>query len=153
MKLSFDEFPDPPENLNFGEVHLRFVQIFPCDPSRDFVPYYHFRILILENTDVGHINFRVGDTEHIRRAAGHIGYGIDETFRGHRLAFQACRAIAPFVRLFYDVVLITSDPGNIASIRTIERLGARLIDEMTVPENDPHYERGSRIKKRYQWEP
>jgi tagatose 1,6-diphosphate aldolase len=69
------------------------------------------------------------------------------------LAFQACRAIAPFVRSFYSTVIITSDTDNQASIRTIERLGASFVDEIAVPPHDPQYQRGSRGKRRYRWTP
>jgi len=51
------------------------------------------------------------------------------------------------------VVTITCDPDNWASRRTIERLGAELVDEVAVPADDPHYQRGSRTKKRYRWTP
>ena len=112
---------------------------------------YHFRILAADDLDVGHINFRVGSTEHVRVCAGHIGFEIREQFPGHGYAFQACRAIAPFVRSVYDSVTITCDPDNQASRRTIERLGASFTDEVPVPEHDPHYQRGSRSKRRYRW--
>ena len=39
------------------------------------------------------------------------------------------------------------------SIRIIERLGARFTDEVPVPPHDPHFQRGSRRKRRYQWRP
>lgn len=143
----------PPETLSFGEVGLHFVRVVPGDPSRDFVPAYHFRILLADGSDVGNVNFRVGDAEHVRVCAGHIGFEIREQFRGHGYAFQACRAIAPFVRLVSGAVTITCDPDNVASIRTIERLGASFTDEVSVPPHDPHYKRGSRTKKRYVWTP
>jgi predicted acetyltransferase len=66
---------------------------------------------------------------------------------------QACHAIAPFVRSIYRSVTITCDPDNLASRRTIERLGAKFVDEVAVPPHDPHYQRGSRIKRRYRWTP
>ena len=143
----------PPEPLAFGEVSLRFVRVIPGDPAREFVPAYHFRILLADSSDVGHINFRVGDTGHVLVCAGHIGFEIHETFRGHGYALQACRAIAPWVRTIYEAVAITCDPGNQASRRTIERLGARFINEVPVPPHDPHYQRGSRTKRRYRWMP
>jgi tagatose 1,6-diphosphate aldolase len=65
-----ESFPNPPDTLSFSEVRLRFVRVVPGDPSRDFVPAYHFRILVTDGSDVGHINFRVGDTEHVRVCAG-----------------------------------------------------------------------------------
>jgi predicted acetyltransferase len=148
-----DLLPVPCESLSFGEVTLRFVRVVPGDDSRGFVPYYHFRIITDDGADVGHINFRVGDTEHVLFCAGHIGFEVGESFRGRRVAFQACCAIAPFVRSFYETVTITSDPDNHASIRTIERLGASFVDEVAVPPHDAQYQRGSRSKKRYRWKP
>jgi tagatose 1,6-diphosphate aldolase len=148
-----DTLQTPRDDPAFGQVKLRFVRIVPGDPARDFVPAYHFRILLADDTDVGHINFRVGNTEHVRICAGHIGFEILEPFRGHRYAFEACRAIAPFVRSVYEAVMITCDPENQASRRTIERLGAAFIDEVLIPAHDPHYKRGSRSKRRYKWVP
>jgi|SRR5579872_679047 len=147
-----DIFQTPPDSLSFGKARLHFVQIKPGDLPRGLVPAYHFRILLANGADVGHINFRVGDTEHVRISAGHIGYEIRQEFRGHRYAFEACRAIAPFVWSVYKAVTITCDPDNLASIRTIERLGARFIDEVAVPTRDPHFKH-SRRKRRYEWKP
>ncbi|MCW5558602.1 MAG: GNAT family N-acetyltransferase [Verrucomicrobiae bacterium] len=148
-----DLLPVPPEFLAAGEVTLLFSRIVPGEPALGFVPYFHFRIITTEGSDVGHINFRVGNTEHVRLCAGHIGFEIAEPFRGHGYAFQGCRAIAPFVRSVYNAVTMTCDPDNMASMRTIERLGAEFIDEVAVPAHDPHYLRGSRTKRRYRWIP
>lgn len=148
-----EAFQTPPDTLSFGQVRLQFVRVVPGDPSRDMVPAYHFRILVADGSDVGHINFRVGDTEHVRVSAGHIGFQILEPFRGHGYAFQACRAIAPFVRSIYDAVTITCDPDNHASIQIIERLGASFTDEVPVPPHDPQFQQGSRRKRRYRWMP
>ena len=144
--------PNPPGALSHGGVLLRFVKVIPGEPSRGLVPYYHFRIIATDGVEVGHINFRVGDTEHVRVYAGHIGFEILEEHRSHGYALRACRAIAPFVASFYDAVTITCDPDNHASRRTIERLGACFIGEVEIPPDDPHYQRGSRRKRRYRWE-
>jgi predicted acetyltransferase len=143
----------PPDNLASGEIRLQFDSIVPGDPARGFVPYYHFHILERTKGEIGHINFRVGNTGHVLVCAGHIGYQIEEQFRGQGYALQACRAITPWVRSFYKSVTITSDPDNPASISTIEKLGAVFVDEVAVPKDDPHYLRGSRTKRRYRWEP
>jgi tagatose 1,6-diphosphate aldolase len=150
---SSDEPLTPPGNLSFGDVRLRFVQVIAGEPSKGFVPAYHFRIVNAGASDVGHINFRIGDTEHVHFCAGHIGFEIREEFRGHGYAYQACCAIAPFVRSVYRGVMITCDSDNFASIKTICRLGARFIDEVPVPPHEPAYLRGSRIKRRYEWIP
>jgi tagatose 1,6-diphosphate aldolase len=145
--------PAPPELLSFGEVQLQFKRVVPGDSARGFVPYYHFRISAADGADIGHINFRVGDTDHVQICAGHIGFEISPAFRGCGYALQACRAIAPFIQMVSSVVTITCDPDNLASRRTIERLGAAFIDEVVVPSHDPHYQRGSRTKRRYRWTP
>lgn len=142
----------PPNSLVFGDVRLSLSRIVPGDAGRDLVPYYHFRILVANGSDAGHINFRVGDTEHVRLFAGHIGFEINKTFRGRGLAFDACRAIAPFVRRIYETVIITCDPDNHASMRTIEKLGANLIDEVTVGSHVSHCA-GLRSKRRFRWKP
>jgi tagatose 1,6-diphosphate aldolase len=151
--LTGELLPVPPETLSAGDVTLQFVGVVPGEVSRGFVPYYHFRILAAGGVQVGHINFRVGDTEHVRVCAGHIGFEILEPFRGHHYALQACQALALFVRSFCGAVTMTCDPDNLASQRTIEQLGASFIDEVAVPPHDPHYQRGSRCKRRYRWTP
>lgn len=145
--------PPPPRSLRCDDVSLRFIRIVPGDPSRGFVPSYHFRIIVEGTHDVGHINLRVGDTEHVRLYAGHIGYEIIEPYRGNRYAYQACCAIAPFVRVLMTDAWITCNPDNIASARTIERLGARFVEEIEVPKENPLYERGILGKRRYLWTP
>jgi predicted acetyltransferase len=144
--------PGAPPHLSYAAATLRFSHVGAGDPERGLVPFYHYRIFVAE-MDVGHINFRVGDTEHVRLCAGHIGYGVFESFRGHGYALQACRALAPFVREVSPEVIITANPDNHASLRTIERLGAQFLDEIPVAEHDPHYAHGARMKRRYLWSP
>jgi predicted acetyltransferase len=145
--------PEPPATLRSGDVVLHFDHLVPGDPHGDFVPYYHFRIWTNDGTDVGHVNFRVGDAEHVRRYIGHIGYGIAEEHRGHGYARQACLALAPFIRCLYKTVLITCDSDNRASQRTIERLGAAFIDEVAKPTPDGNVEGSAGTKLRYHWAP
>lgn len=145
--------PAPPDGLSHGEVVLKLSHIVPGDPPRAFVPYYHFRIMVANEVDAGHINFRVGDTEHVRMYAGHIGFGIDAEYRGHGYAGQACLAIVPLVTQHYRTVIMTCNPDNAASRRTIERLGAEFVEEVDVPPSEPMYENGARVKRRYLWTP
>ena len=149
----YDTLPDPPTILEDEDVIVRFVRMTPGNLSRGFVPGYHFAICLRDGTAAGHVNFRVGDTDHVRISAGHIGYAVDPPFRGRGLAAKACRVLAPFVAAVAGKVIITSDPDNAASIRTIGRIGAAFVDEVKVPEEDPHYARGSRRKRRYLWKP
>ncbi len=147
--------PEAPAQLSFDAVKLHLDKIVPADPELGFVPYYHYRITVgqttVEQTTVGHINLRIGNTDHIRLYSGHIGYQIDRPHRGHRYALQACLALAPLARTISPQQILTCDPTNHPSRRTIELLGATFIDEVKVPRHDPNYLRGSRTKQRFLW--
>jgi len=143
----------PPPSTSFEDIRVEFVSITEGDPERGFVPRYCFCILNEAGTDIGHVNVRVGDTEHVRLAAGHIGFEIAEGYRGNRYASKACLALAPWIATFKEHVLITVDPDNLPSIHTVERIGGVFLDEVDVPKGDPHYLRGSFRKRRYQWNP
>jgi tagatose 1,6-diphosphate aldolase len=141
---------EPPDGLTYDDVRLFYVGIMPGDEDRGLAPYYHHRILV-NDADVGHVNFRVGDTDHVRLYAGHLGYDVKPVYRGHGYAGKACRALAPLVVRHYDDVILTADADNAASIKTIEKLGATFLEELPVPPTDPQFKRGSRIKRRYRW--
>jgi len=143
----------PPTQLRSGPVRLQFDKKVPAEPGGERVPFYHFKILNEDDVIVGHINFRVGDTRHIRMCAGHIGYNILLRYRGSRFSYHACKALAPFIRQHYDRVIITADPSNLPSLSIIEKLGAVFIDEIEVPEDDPAYADGARKKRRFEWSP
>lgn len=52
-----------------------------------------------------------------------------------------------------DRVILTADPANTPSIRTIQKLGAKFLGEVEVPPDDPAYAGGARHKRRYEWAP
>jgi predicted acetyltransferase len=145
--------PNAPEELSGSVVELHFNSIKPGDVEKGYVPFYHYRIIDKHGNDVGHINFKVGTTDHILYNAGHIGYEIKEDCRGHSYAYHACSAIAPFVKTIYPEALITCSPENGASIRTIEKLNCLFIDEVKIHEHEEAYKNGERIRRRYVWFP
>jgi len=144
---------DLPEEMAYRGVRVVFSELTEGDPRKGLVPGYRFRIMDPDGTNVGRLNFRVGDTEHVRLFSGHIGYGIHPAHRGHGYAGRACLAIAGFVARVSGTVIITADPDNAASIRTILGIGGCFINEVVVPRTDSHYAGGSRRKRRYSWTP
>ncbi len=148
-----NQLPQAPESLSHGGVKVVFDRMTDGDERRGLVPGYHFKMFNGQEIEVGHVNFRVGDTEHVRYAAGHVGYEVAECHRGHGYAADACLAIAPWIAEVSGTVLITVDPDNVPSIRTLERIGAVFVDEVDVPEGDPHFMRGAYRKRRYRWAP
>lgn len=143
----------PPKVLPGKRITLVHEKTVPGDPSLALVPFHHFLIQLPDSTIIGHINFRIGDTPHVRNTAGHIGFQILPAWRGQAFSLEACQTLAPFIRRHYERVIITADLDNLASLKIIEKLGAVFIDEVEVPESDPAYKAGARRKKRFEWVP
>lgn len=143
--------PDIPPWYSHGKVRIELDRIVDVDQTLGLVPYYHFKILNESSDVVGHINFRVGDTPHVRLVAGHVGYEILPEFRGHSYSYDACLALSNVIRLWFSSIVLTVDRGNVASERIIQRLGAKFVDEVVVPRGDPAFTGSERIKRRYVW--
>lgn len=148
---AMQDLPEPPQRLTHADTTILFSHLTPENLQTGFVPGYHFTIFDARGRDVGRINLRIGRTLHLVNAAGHIGYEIHPRHRGNRYAEKACRALAPWAASFKMDLIITANPDNQASLRTIENLGAEFIDEVDVPPGDPHFERRDKRKKRYLW--
>jgi tagatose 1,6-diphosphate aldolase len=99
---------------------------------------------------VGRISLRIGDTDHLRLYAGHIGYAVERRHRGNHYAERSCRLLLPLARAHgMRELWITCNPDNHASRRTLERLGAELVEIVEVPPQNPLYQRGERQKCRF----
>ncbi|HTW77339.1 MAG TPA: GNAT family N-acetyltransferase [Thermoplasmata archaeon] len=141
--------------LTDGTIDLTVQEREPADPGRHRVPCYHFRISRhRDGTSVGSIALRVGrvDEHPDLRTSGQVGYRIDEAYRGHGYAGRACRLLRP-VALAHGLsrLMITCDPTNRASRRTLDRIGAELIGEFPIPPHHPMYQDGRRSVLRFEW--
>jgi len=115
------------------------------------LPFYWWNI-ILRSTDtvIGKISFRIGHNFH-SYYNGNIGYEIDEVYRGHRYALQACRLALKAARCHkMERVYLTCNCDNIASYKTIDHLGAILIEEVVPPESYIYYYKGISKHKIYE---
>ena len=103
----------------------------------NFTPYYIYAIYE-EGKQVGTLVFRLGsDQQHYYD--GHIAYTIDEDYRGHHYAYQACLLLkGEIIKHGYDHVLVTCDPDNI-----VEEVPKRY-RKMFAP--------GENVKEIYRWE-
>ena len=151
------EFIDP-GTLVDGDLELRLVERTPAEHQRGFDPTYRFAMVgTASGVVMGNISLRVGHTEHLTLYRGHIGFGVEEPFRGNRLALRSCRLLAGLARYHSLVPLwLTCDQGNLASQRTLESLGAEFVEIRTMPADYPYieyYPPESRTKRRYRWIP
>ena len=140
-----------PGNLSDDQLRLRLLRTETAGESVWKAPTYRFDIQLVEKDQrIGHLNFRIGDSLLCTHYAGQIGYGIDEAHRGHHYAERACRLVLPFVaRHGVHSLWITCNTDNTASRRTLERLGAELVEIVTVPDDYPFGSGTLRQKCRY----
>lgn len=138
-----------PGELQDGELRLE-LSSFEVNAIHQ-VPTYSFRMLQAETgEELGWIRLRAGRGAHVERYAGHIGYAVHEAHRGHGYAGKSLRLVARFARrLRFDGLWITCDPENVASRRTLERVGAELVEEVDVPADCVIHQAGHPRKCRY----
>lgn len=117
----------------------------------DYVENVEYTIMrSRDEANVGRCDIRIGENEELYYA-GNIGYRIYESYRGNSYAYQACLILFDILKKEYNIneLKITCSPNNIASKKTIEKLGAEFIEECEVPKNHYLYLRGEKIKRIY----
>ncbi|MEP6836330.1 MAG: GNAT family N-acetyltransferase [Gemmatimonas sp.] len=137
--------PDPdavlplPPALEDGVIALQLLHLVgPGDASaRPIAAQFlanalEYRFAILRASDglrVGWIYLRITQDDVIVRAIGHAGYGVDAA---HQRRGYATRAVRLIQQLAHDHALsplwILIAPENVASRRTVERVGFQLVD-------------------------
>lgn len=127
------------------------AETYPGNAAKDHVPAYRFQIRLTGiRRQVGRIELRVGNTQHVVMYAGHIGYRVNLPFRGRRFAARSCRLLFPLaLRHGLNTLWITCNPDNIPSCRTCELLGGEFIEIVPLPPTTDMYRRGERFKCRY----
>jgi tagatose 1,6-diphosphate aldolase len=100
--------------------------------------------------ELGLINLRLASTLHVEMYAGHIGFSVFGPHRGHRYAARSVLLLVPLARHHgLDPLWITCDPENIASRRTLEIAGGKLVEIVNVPEHCVIHQSGHPYKCRY----
>jgi predicted acetyltransferase len=139
--------------LTDGEIDIVVEKKRPAGFHPGWVPSYEFNICVHNRPGpVGHISLRLGNVKDITMYGGHIGYRVDEAYRGHHYAARACRLVGQVARDYgFKELEITCTPDNYASRKTIEAIGGEFIEIVDLPENSDMYLRGERQKCRYKW--
>lgn len=120
--------------LSDGDLKLILTECIAAENSPWGVPAYSYGMYAPGGEYMGRIRLRVGWSEAVIRYAGHVGYAVEPAHRGHRYAERACRLIMPLAKRHGMTSLwITCQPDNIASRRTVERLGAECVEVIDVP--------------------
>lgn len=82
---------------------------------------------------------------------GNIEYEIFPEFQGHNYAMKATKLLSQ-IALDYEIINlnITANPTNLASIKTIEKLGAQFLEIKKVPKNMKLYQKSKEVAI-YNW--
>jgi predicted acetyltransferase len=136
-----------PMDLRQGDLELRLLD-YSVHPFHR-VPTYFFRMMsIAHDREMGTINLRIGSTAHLERYAGHIGYGVHPSYRGHHYAARSLTLLLSLARRHeLDPVWITCDPDNTASRRSLEIAGAEFVEIVDVPEHCGIRRYGGKLRK------
>ena len=119
----------------------------------DGVPCVYYDIYLHDsNVKAGTIDLRLsaeGDMYYY----GNIGYRIQPKFRGNHFAYEACQLLFKVAREEFnmDELIITCSPDNIASKKTLEKLGGTLVEKADVPKNHTLYCSGEKEKLIYRY--
>ena len=135
-----------------GVIDLVPVHFTPPDPAMGFGREQIWRITLHDSRgEIGQISYRNGESRCIYYF-GHIGYHIDEPYRGHHYARRACLLLRDEILLGgKQSAVITCDPDNGPSRQACIRLGCLFDGETDVPEDlQKKYDISAR-KCRYIW--
>ncbi|KOY57052.1 MULTISPECIES: GNAT family N-acetyltransferase [unclassified Streptomyces] len=107
-------------------LHRYGDRTLPVEQGRVHATYWW---IAEDDTYLGAIDLRHYLNGFLLDAGGHIGYGVRPSARGRGLAGWALREVLHEARIMgMDRVLLTCDPDNAGSVRTIERGGGVLED-------------------------
>lgn len=121
------------DNLSDGEIELRITSKVPPTKS-GFPPSYYYKIYKKDgNQLVGTAGIRLGITSRTEYL-GHIEYDIIESYRGNNYAAKAVQLLKQ-VAIKHELqdIIITSNVDNIASRKTIEKIGGTLQQIQKIP--------------------
>lgn len=149
LPVVFDGFMDFPE-LSDGVIRLISHAKKPAIPEKKYVPAYDFTVW-KDCEKIGDITLRIGYSDSLFYS-GQIGYEIDAAYRGNGYAVRACRLLRSVAKAHrMQKLLITTDYRNSASKRVCEKLGAKLLQVLPLPQWHELYEEGGRFVHIFVW--
>lgn len=124
-----------PGDIYHGWSHSDFYHI--CLPKKHWLTGYEV---------IGRCDLRFGFNRQLYYG-GNIGYRIWESYRGHHMAEKATRLLLEEAKKAgFTYVIITCNPDNLASKKTLINAGGYYVETVPLPEDNDMYQRGDREK-------
>ena len=125
------------EHLRSDEIWLQLERVALANSERNWVPAYIFAICDLAGNKMGTCDLRLGHNDQLY-FGGNIGYRVEEPYRGHHYAAKACRLLFQLAKQHeMGYVIITCNPDNVPSRKTLEHLNGELLEIAELPpDND-----------------
>lgn len=135
-----------------GVIDLAPIRLFPPEEEMGFGEVYDYIIAPHgQRREAGRISLRLGESPCVYYF-GHIGYHVDPPWRGHHYAARACALLEPLIAASgKSSIVITTDPDNMPSRHTCERIGCMLESIVPVPPLMQSRWELSPVKCRYVW--
>jgi len=132
-------------------LDLQLIETF--EGNEDELPFYYYNIILkTTNQPIGKISIRIGNNFH-SYYNGNIGYEIDEKFRGNNYSYKACLMVLEVAKYHKMKKLnLSCNHDNISSYKTIEKLGAKLLEETVPPKEYIYYRKNMPKQKIYELE-
>lgn len=125
-------------------VKLKLISENPADNKKKYVPSINYEIVLDDpSMVVGRCVLRLGHNDNTFWG-GNIGYYVDEKYRGHGYAYEACLLLFETAKARgLNELYITCNPENIASKKTCEKLPKGvLLGELEIPLDNEMRDKG-----------
>lgn len=136
------------ESYSDGEIELKLVRDEePCSYN-DHARTVYFDIRgCRSHLCMGYCELRLGMNRSLYYL-GQIGYTVLPAYRGNHIAYKACRILFDLAYRKYgmNTLIITCNPDNAPSYKTLVKLGGSLKEIVDVPEDHSLYRQGDRQK-------
>ena len=137
--------------LKNEEIQLLLEKVTEGNEEKGWVPAYHFAICNNKGIKMGVCDLRIGHNDKLYYG-GNIGYNIDVAYRGNHYAGKACLLLFELARKHnLEYLIITCNPENIASRKTCEYAGGKLLEVTELPEDSDMRETGETQKCIYKF--
>lgn len=120
----------------------------------DHIPTVIYEILLHgTNTVIGNCDLRLVMNDYMYYYGG-IGYDIKKEYQGHGYAGKACEVLFKVAKDVYGMeeIIVTCSPDNVASFKTLMKLGGEYLGDEDVPKSHELYWKGETKKSIFKFE-